>query len=658
MHMNKGFYRTAVLLLIAGTMLAGCEGEAQPAPGGPSREEEAGRTENVANGGYSGGPQGAAPAQPSSAAGYRQSPMLDSRGLPPVEERLPKEPKLASEMPPEQLAYEIGTYGGTLRTARTDVHTDTAIFVIQNEPLVHTPGLLGEEVKGNLVRDFAVSDDLKEFTFFMREGLRWSDGRPVTTEDVRFAVEDVLLDPELTPGGVPPWLKSAADAEGTPMKLDILGEYAFKISFDRPYGGFPMQLAVQGWRGYTELLKPKHYLMRYHAKYTPQNELEPLIREAGFQNGEWAKLFHFKDVVSTEATQPQAVGFPVLSPYVQVKSGDTIEFERNPYYFKVDAAGNQLPYIDRLHSTLVQNVEMVVMKILAGEVDHSYEYVTIPKLPLLKERERQGGYKLYLTKLHRTAGDIHLNLTYNAPVWRQVVRDLRFRQALNLALNKSEIVDSVFFGMAQPSAIQESRFDLEEANRLLDELGMVKGPDGFRTGPDGNKFAIPFEISASNQDFIKLGQVVVEQWRLLGLDVTMKQIDAALWDTRNKANELQATVMFTPGPVQWSRQEWGQNIWAPLWDRWWNSGGKEGEEPPDEAKRMLQAIAGLREVSLEQAERQRDLIRSELGSRLWYFVPAEDIALPVAVHSGIGNFSDQGWGIAYNFAGEQWFFRP
>ncbi|MFC6226620.1 ABC transporter substrate-binding protein [Paenibacillus allorhizosphaerae] len=645
-RMKRGITIATLFVLLAGATLTGCREPAERTSEQPVPEKDA--------------TTGSAPAATPpviTEKGLKQSPLLDGKGLPDIAERLPKEPKLTNEMPPELLTYQIGSYGGTLRTARTDVNTDNTVFIIENEPLVNTPGLLGSEVTGNVLKSYQVSDDQKQFTFRMREGLKWSDGQPVTTEDVKFAVEDVLLSEELTPGGLPPWLKSAADSAGAPMAFEVIDDYTFKISFDKPYGGFLMQLAVQGWRGYNDLLKPKHYLKQFHAKYTPPEKLEPLIKEAGFPSGDWAKLFNLKDIINTEITHPQAVGFPVLSPYMQVKAGDTIEFERNPYYFKVDAAGQQLPYIDKLRSSLVQNVEMVILKIMSGEIDHSYEYVTIPKLPLLKEQEKKGGYTLYLTKLHRTANDIHLNLTYKDPAWRKVVQDVRFRKALNLALNKKEIVDSVFFGMAKPSPIQDTTFDLKEANRILDDMGMTKGADGFRVGPDGKKFAIPFEISSSNQDFIKLGQVVTEQWRLLGLDVTMKQIDSALWDTRNKANELMATVMFTPGPVQWSRQEWGQNIWAPLWDRWWNTGGKEGEEPPPEAKAYLQSIFELREVSLQQAEKKRDEIRANLGWNLWYFVHAEDVVLPVAVNSRIGNFSDKGWGIAYNFAGEQWFFK-
>jgi peptide/nickel transport system substrate-binding protein len=636
--MNRTLPALLMAAALAATLLNGCQssgtGENRPEPG---RQEAA-------------SPNGvAAPVT----GGYHQSPFLEGKGLPPVEQRLPKEPKLTNELPREDLNYEIGRYGGTLRTIRSDAVNDSDLFIIENEPLVNSPALTGDEITPNIVKSFQVSDDQKTFTFQLREGMKWSDGAPVTMDDVKFAVEDVLFNKELTPS-VPLWLQSA---DGTPFSFQVIDDLTFQIRFSQPYGGFLTQLAVQGWRGYTDLLKPKHYLRQFHIKYTPLEQLQPKIREAGFEPGEWTKLFTSKDVLNNEITYPKAIGFPVLCPYIQVKTGDVIEFERNPYYFKVDAKGNQLPYIDKLQSTYVQNMEIANLKILSGNVDHSYEYVTLPKVALLKENEQKGGYKIYLNKLHRTSNDIELNLTYDDPVWRQVVRDLRFRKALNLALDKKEIADTIFYGFAKPSTIEPAEYNLEEAGRMLDEMGMTKGPDGFRIGPDGKKFVIPFEISSASNEYIGLAQLVAGQWKKLGIDVTVKQIDGALWSTRNKANQLQATVMSTPGPVQWVRQEWGQNIWAPLWDAWYTSGGKQGEEPPPEAKELLDSIYRLREYSHQEALVKREEIKKNLHDNLWYFIHSEDIAAPVAVNANIGNFSDKGWGISQNFAGEQWFFR-
>ncbi|AEE96406.1 ABC transporter substrate-binding protein [Mahella australiensis] len=577
--------------------------------------------------------------------------------LPPIEKRLPKEPKIANDMPASQIKYEIGTYGGVLRTVTHEQGFDSTVFCILNEPLLNSPGLLGEEITGNVVKNYEASSDQKEFTFHMREGLKWSDGQPVTTEDVRFAVEDVLFNAKLTPV-FPAWLRSGGKVDGTPMKLEILDDYTFKIIFDQPYGGFPLTLSIEGWRGYTDILKPKHFLQKYHVKYTPLEQLEPEIEKAGFQKSDWVSLFNKKDVLNWESVTPDAIGFPVLSPWMQIKATtSTVEYERNPYYFEIDEKGNQLPYIDKLNTTYVQDLQMVIMKTLGGEVDHSGELISLNDLPLLKENEANGGYKIYMPNMHRTGADIILNFNYDDPVWRKVIYDIRFRKALNLALDKDEIVDTVYYGMAKPAEIQGTECDIKEANKLLDEMGMKKGSDGLRLGPGGEKFSIPLDVQPWRPDTVPLTQLVVEQWRELGLDVSMKQIDASLWNTRVAANEIKATVIGTHGPVLGAgNPDWAQSYWAPLWNMWWVSNGQKGEEPPQDVKDFYQLIEDMRGAPVEQSIQYNEKIRADMRDNLWYFVVADNIKQPVAINAKIHNYTDNGFNIAQFFGAERLFY--
>ncbi len=197
---------------------------------------------------------------------FSESPMLTQKvqegELPAIEERLPKEPKLVNEIPDEDFEngkMEIGQFGGTMRLVSPTPEWDGNVFVMCNEALLNTPGIIGEEITPNVLREYEVSSDQKEFTFYMREGLKWSDGKPVTTEDIRFTYENVLKNEELTPA-FPNWLRSGGKADGEPMDVQILDPYTFKISFKESYGGFLLEIAIRGWKGYTELLKPKHYL--------------------------------------------------------------------------------------------------------------------------------------------------------------------------------------------------------------------------------------------------------------------------------------------------------------------------------------------------------------------------------------------------------------
>lgn len=649
--MKRSFWSLMAASLLISMTLSGCFGGSS----GETAKEPAGepkQTDNRTPGTAAGPPAGGG-----GSGEFKQSPMLDGKGLPPVKERLPDDVKVANEMPPDMLNYEIGTYGGTLRTVTSVVGWDADVFVMNNEPLLNTPGILGEEITGNVLLGYEASPDQKQFHFTMRKGLKWSDGKPVTSEDVRFAIEDILFNEELTPV-FPAWLKAGGKADGTPLAFKADGEYGFTISFDQPYGGFPIRLAIESWRGYSDyMLKPAHFLKTYHKKYAAPEQLQAALKEGKYGEGDWVKLFNDKDVTSRELTKPEAIGFPVLYPWMMTKRSDTMtEYERNPYYFKVDAQGNQLPYIDKIQSALVQDIEMVTMKTIAGEVDFSRESAALIKMPLYKENEQKGGYRTLLADMHVTPTDVFLNQTYNDPTWRQVVQDVRFRQALNLALNREEIIDTIYYGFAEPSGMIDAKYDLAEANRLLDEMGMKKGPDGFRLGPDGKKFAIPFEIGAQAPDIVPLTQLIVEFWKELGLDVTMKTIDQTLWGSRRDANELQATMIWTHTPL-WYMADWGQNYWGRLWRVSHDTGGQQGEKPPAEVEHFYGLIDKVITSPPQEAIRAIEDVKEEMRKNVWYFVHIENVKQPLIVNAKLGNVPEKGFAIAANFSGEQFFFR-
>ena len=177
-------------------------------------------------------------------------------------------------------------------------------------------------------------------------------------------------------------------------------------------------------------------------------------------------------------------------------------FERNPYYFKVDAAGNQLPYIDGIVSTKVEGSEGANLKIIAGEVDLADELAKISSLPLYRENEG-NGYRALGSGVPYNPVVHAFNFAYEDPLWREIAGDLRFRQALNLAINRDEIIDAVYYGFASPPVWVPTEFNLEEANRLLDEVGLdQRDNDGWRLGPDGERFEINLEVSAHLPDTV------------------------------------------------------------------------------------------------------------------------------------------------------------
>lgn len=610
---------------------------------------------------------------------YKQSPYLDDKGLPPVAERLPKEPKLTNEVPADQINYEVGSYGGTMRFVTSAVEWDADVFVMCNEPLLNTPGILGKEVTGNIFKGYEASDDQKTFTFHMREGLKWSDGEPVTMEDVRFTVEDFLFNEELMPS-FPNWMKSGGKRDGTPFKFEVADDWTFKLSFDEPYGGFPMHLAIQGWKGYTELLKPSHYLKPYHKKYAKSDAdlkalIDPIADKYNIAKDEkeWVNVFNKADIVNWELTRSESIGFPTLYPWVYKSKTETVAtFERNPYYFKVDTAGNQLPYVDKLTSSLVENMEMVTTKIISGEVDFARESASLVNMPLYRENEK-SGFKAYLFNMHVTPTDILINETYDDPTWKLVSQDVRFRKALSLAVNRQELIDSIYYGFAEPGTIQDSTYDVAAAGALLDEMGMKKGADGMRTAPDGKKFSFLIEVGAEAPDIVPYSELLVEFWRAVGLDASMKRLEQSLVGNKNAANELQVRVIWTHTPL-WYMQDWGWDGIGRSWNIWKSNtktaeitnadGSKKtidvkGEEPPQAIKDFMALSDSLLQVSPADAvNKVWPQLKQSMHDNYWYLTPLQSIKQPMIVNAKIGNVPNEDCvAIAADFSGEQFFYR-
>ncbi len=601
---------------------------------------------------------------------YKESPMLaelvKAGKLPPVEERLPKNPFVVGPgvlIPEKDLKWEVGEYGGTLRMFWTGTEGGGDYIILLCEPLLCAPGIGDTGIRGNIIEDFKVTNNNRVFTFKIREGLKWSDGHPVTTEDVRFAYEDVLLNDKLTPV-FPTTFRSGGAPDGEPMKLEILDKYTFRITFKGRYGSFLRMLAIEAWAGHGDLLKPAHYLKQFHPKYTPMEKLEPLIKKEGFGPGEWWRLFSAKDFSSHwRQSNPNAVGFPVLAPWVLSPSttSDLLVYERNPYYFKVDVEGNQLPYIDKIVGYRVQDQETALLKILAGEIDFSRQS-NITQLPLLKANEQKGGYKVYLLDKHTDGAPVFISLTYKDPVWRKIVWDVRFRKALSLAINRKEIIDTIYYGLAEPTSWIPNEYNPDEANRLLDAVGLKKrSPEGWRLGPDGKPFTINFEtIGIWEPDMIPVNELVVEYWKKVGIRTTLKQIDPTLWQQRGReANQLQASVLWGAHDMGW-QLSYGLDFASVLWDQWYNTKGKQGEEPPAWYKALKDLYFKTKRAALPGS---KDYIEATKKAReLEYkYIPAiyitEKVKYPLIASAKLGNVPTSGYAIAANFAVEQFFFR-
>ena len=599
---------------------------------------------------------------------YSQSPYLDeqvaSGELPPVEDRLPTNPLVVvagviSEVD-DLPDLEIGEYGGVMRFAHPspDVNADIGIMLIEN--VLAAPGIGITGIYGNVVESYEVNDDNTVFSFNLREGLKWSDGEPVTTADVRFVYEDVLLN-ETYSQAIPNKFRSAGSPDGDPMTLEILDDYAFTISFSESYGGFLRELSIKGWQGYTDVFKPAHHLKPIHSAYGDADEIQAMMDEKGLDTQ--SALFAAVDCLEWDLFTQRCSGFPAMWPWINVTDNDSfMRFVRNPYYFKVDAAGNQLPYIDEVVSALAADTDTVNLKVFANEVDMLREDTALLKLPLYQEAKDKGYINFAILDNHVDPTSLWLNYTYDDPVWREVVNNVEFRRALNLAINRQEIIETVYYGFGSLPETVPSEHDLARAQEILDSIGMdQRDSDGWRLGPDGNTFVFLLEVADHAPDMLPVAELLTEYFRAAGIKTTLKKLEPSYWGELFGANGLQATLLWSVQPM-WRDDTWDDYTIITRvtteWRNWVKSNGESGEEPPASVQRLIEihqeriATVPASEEDLALAEE----IYQIHHDNILVLTIAEKVGYVLVTDAAMRNVPIAGQAIAGNNSGEQMFY--
>ena len=551
------------------------------------------------------------------AGAYEEAPMLAERvakgELPPVGERLPEEPVIVEPI------ESIGKYGGTWRRLTLggrDIQLDSRMGY---EPLVRWDRS-GQKVVPGLAEGWDLVDEGKTYVFHLRKGLKWSDGHPLTSEDFLFYYEDVLCDKEMAPV-FPRWLTVA----GEPVKVVAPAPYTVEYRFAAPYGIFLELLAYTG-----SVLMPKHYLKQFHKRYADMAKLEGKIRRRGFDH--WYQLFW------RMANQNENPDLPTWKPFKIVVPAPAMRIvaERNPYYWKVDPEGNQLPYIDRVAYNNVQNNEIVTIKAMAGEADFQARRIDPTNYPLFMENREKGNYRV-----QRDLGPdtivLYLNQYSKDPAIRGLLQDRRFRIALSLAVNRDEIIDILYTGMAVTSRGVASEYDPyylpefdkdyleydpDRANALLDELGLERSRDGVRRLPDGKPFRRTLNVypteSGTSTD---LWQLVADYFREVGLDFVV-ELDAVALSVMQIANGNSDFWAYQLPGMHWiTNPRWyvpwlSTSYYAPLYGRYVASKGKDkqGVKPPPEHQRLVDWYVELCSVA-DDEERKLELGRKIL--RQW-----------------------------------------
>ncbi len=578
---------------------------------------------------------------------FRQSPMLDewvaAGQLPPVAERLPDDPVVVEPY------GAMGRYGGTAR------------LFFAGESLLNVPeGVLrpGPQMRLNLP-NFAAKAEYRNgartLRITLRPGHKWSDGHPVTADDYLFWFDHVLMNRELTPV-VEPRFKGA--------RIEKHDAHRFSYHFPQPMPLFVNHLAHNSSR----LVMPAHFMRRYHPAFTDPAQLEREAAELGLQD--W--LTYFGAVNST--TDLLHFGRPVLTAYVLVSRTSTrARLRRNPYYFKVDPAGNQLPYIDYLEVQRVDSPEIMAAKASTGQVDFAGRQFMTADIPLFKRFEQHNGYSTYVWP-RPYGSDVVLQFNLNHPdeELRRIFQDVRFRRAMSLAINRPEINDIVYFGYGVPrqlTVVPASRyfepefatawaaFDPAQAQALFDEMGLVdRDGDGQRERLNGEPLQITLEYMIGETPKQVTLDLVAAHWREVGISVNLKQISGTLQRIRARAGLMDMTIwhadrnadILFPIEPYWyvpTNGGWEQSQWS-KWTRWYFSAGALGWEPPAQIKELIGWWEVLRRTT-DEDERiamGQKILRSQ-ADNLWALGIIGLGPHPVVVSRKLRNVPLQGyWG--------------
>ena len=589
--------------------------------------------------------------------GYGEAPVLAALvaegKLPPVEERLPVDVQVVRPRD------EIGTYGGIMRGAGSSEEPGSAI-----ESSNQTMGSYPPDTRAiypNIIKAWEASDDFTSLTITLRAGMKWSDGSPVTVDDFRFWYEDELLNEEITPRINSRWRKG-----GDVMQFTVLDDSTIRYSFAGPF-----YAVFESW-AFQRPVVPKEYLKQWHSTYNP--EAGAKAKEEGFDNWWQAYQDHRAGGVG-KRTDPDR---PSIHPWNVAEIGPASRrYDRNPYYFKVDVAGNQLPYIDAVQITqFSQPNQTIPLRAMSGEIDLQVDHLAMADFPVFKENESTGDYKVYLFPFLSKgfAGGVALNYTHKDPVLREIFNDIRFRQALSLAIDRDDITNTFFFGRTVHHVAPVpptwtgfedwmrtyySEFDPDRANELLDEMGLQWDSDNkWRMRPDGK--IVEFEgmwVAEWFSYFEGLVQMLSKQWEAVGVKMNPKFVveEAAANIAINNDQDVliggnaTSTEFRARGaePVT-LRPAWHWYSCCALsaapWRLWMDTQGAEGIEPPQEIKDLFDISEEWRNTPRgtdRYAELSHQMIRMNVEN-LYFFGTVSIPPKVVLISDRIGNMQRDG----------------
>lgn len=590
---------------------------------------------------------------------YNEAPMLAEmvkKGeLPPVDERLPKDVQVI------ETVDGIGQYGGTWYDVTWDATVPNIKMILYDPPIRWKPDYTGYEP--GLFKSYEWSSDGTEVTYKLREGTKWSDGEPFTINDLRFWWEDLAVNEDYKIIVVPWW---GHNSDGSNMEVTFPDDFTMIMKWDKAQWITPFIMA-QGFWEWEPMMKPRHYLEQFHPKYNSSSDYDKLqLADKWWENPDYPVLFAWK----TESYTP----------------AERAIYVRNPYYWKVDPEGNQLPYIDRMDVAIVADEQVRLLETAGGKYNAAFRGSNNPTdIPVLLEQADKNNFEVRTDWVNGAGGWpcwlINQDLTDESlDNWEEigdVLRDKNFRKGISHAMNRQRLIDVAWGGIGTPQqatispqawhfaspagrkvfeewAAADASYDVDMANEMLDAAGLKDGDgDGMRDLPSGAPFELILDLTdwGGERMSTQATESFAADLKDVGIKTIIKNVigtpeqqlrqDEGLYMLRNcHASEVDI----------WTYPDWifplrNNRAW-PMEGLWRSSGGKEGWEPkPDSPAAKLQAIydKGLAEPDVEKRhELVWEAIKVHIEEGPFTLGAAGDQPMPVVIAKNFCNVPKTG----------------
>ena len=561
--------------------------------------------------------------------------------LPPVEQRVPLDALVIKPV------HEIGRYGGTLRRAfNGPADAENGNRFVSADQLMHW-NTEGNKSMPSVAKDVTISADGKVTTVHLRRGMKWSDGAPFNADDFVFYSENIDQNKDVSTVRNP-----ELSLNGKFAKLKKLDDYTITFEFEEPnflfqqiassMTNFGAGQSYSQYRGRTAgAYAPAHYLKQYMPKYVGEEKAKQLATAAGYDN--WVKYLAFKMDWTLNTELPTLGPWSTKSP---INSKNWV-LERNPYYWAVDTEGNQLPYLDRISMELVENLEVINLRAIAGEYDYQERFIDIAKLPLFIEGQEKGKYKVRLDLNEQGADSaLYINQTFaDDPEIAKWLQNRDFRRALSMGIDRNQLNETFWLGLGTPgSAIPASTnpyypgdewrnkwstYEPDKANAMLDAIGLSKkDSEGFRLRTDnGQRLRFEIQVIASILPYDKHAEMITAQWRKVGIAADPKLVERNLGYTKLRSSKEQMSMWSGNGAEQVFLKSMmvvptdpELSMMGNFNALWYVSNGKEGVKPTNAA--MLKTMDIMRSAPGLPPEKLK-----EAGKEIWRLVIDEQYAV-------------------------------